>query len=256
MVVPVDLDRSTGNVIMSDDDAKTSICGRRVLVIDSLIHSGGTMAAVVSAVNRLGPEAVYSYGFVLKRGSSFIPSYWSIMIDDHDRALLLLDELPNNRLNEEIPHIHLRKLAEADLQRAKIECDLESLNRITWGDRYFDMKSSESGRCTYVLELGEVLIGYITISFRSNRRLMIDEVVVAPKHKKHGHGGAMLRWSETIARHARCTAVDLWAIKALVGMYQRFSYEQRNGRTIKADDEEYVFMSYSLTPEQFDDLYV
>jgi hypothetical protein len=254
VVIRVNVDRDKKEHKFTVDDLAKYVTGQNVLVLDSLVHTGQTMAGVVDEILRFAPASLYTYGTVIKMGSSLIPSSWGVAIADHDRALLLLQKLPNNRLNKRNPSLHLRRLAEADCDRPTLQCELESMDRTKWGDRYFDMCNSESGRVTYLLESSVGIVGYVTINFRKNNRLMVDEVAVDKAHRNNGHCGALLRWAETLAKLKKCIAIDLWAIDNKVPMYRdRYGFSPVAATPIKTGGETYILMSRSLNPEDFDD---
>ncbi len=71
---------------------------RNVIVIDSSVHSGRSMLTVVNAiVDKYSPASISSYALFLKRSSIFIPNFYGIRINETDRALFLLDQIPNHR---------------------------------------------------------------------------------------------------------------------------------------------------------------
>lgn len=56
------------------------------------------MLSVMRFVRGLRPGRLLAYSLVMKRGSCFLPHYFGVVVDDHDRILFLLDAIPNNRL--------------------------------------------------------------------------------------------------------------------------------------------------------------
>ena len=228
------------------DDVK----GRRVLLIDSLVFEGKSMCRVAEELKQHEPAALCSYSLVLKRGAAYIPSFWSLLINDHDRAYLLLERLPNNRLNERFPYLNLRRLAQSDLELPPVTSGVASLDRITWGDRYFNMVADTSTRSTYLLEVGTVVAGYVTIATKDSKTLMVEEVVVDREQQGKGLAGALMRWSDTFARHARCETLQLWGINEKVSMYRHYGFEAVPNRRLRIENEEYQLMSKPILPEQ------
>lgn len=221
--------------------------GQHVLLFDSAVHSGGTMARAAQVLRRYGAADVCTYALVLKRSSRFIPSLWGVMVNDEDRAYFLLDRTPNNRLtthlSEKRPYLHLRRLAEEDMRLPPVKCGVASIDRVTWGDRWFDMAESEQNRCTYLLETAKGVIAYLTLRVDGQNRMVIDEVAVDKQQIGRGYGGVLMRFADTLARHCGCRKVRLNAIKEQKGWYVKFGYKIVPGRdSISLDGEEYLPM--------------
>jgi GNAT superfamily N-acetyltransferase/hypoxanthine phosphoribosyltransferase len=248
-IVVARLDRDTGQVIFEQTEANELpelICGKNVLVFDSVLRTGKSMQAVVRALAAFKPKGICTYAFSIRSRCAFVPSFWAVKIDDHDRAYLLLDSLPNNRLNDANAYLHLRILESADCGSMSVTSTLASMDRITWGDRVFDMCNSESGRLTYLLEMGSEIVGYLTVSHRKEGSLMVDEIAVDVAHQGKGLAGVLMRWAETMARKSRVLSIDLWAIENRVDMYKRYGY-QASGRVINVDGERYHKMTAHLS---------
>jgi GNAT superfamily N-acetyltransferase len=217
---------------------------RHVLLFDAAVHSGKTMAKAVRSIREYGAAEVCTYTLVLKRGSSFIPSLWGVMVNDQDRAYFLLERTPNNRLtthlSETFPYLHLRRLAEEDMGQPPVKCKLASMDRVTWGDRWFDMAEGDRSGCTYLLETSAGAVGYLTVHHDSAGCMVIDEVAVDQRQRNRGYGGVLVRFADTLARHGGCSKVRLNAISNLVKWYGRFGYKVVPGRNlIRLDDEKY-----------------
>jgi GNAT superfamily N-acetyltransferase len=260
--VPAEFDRATGIVEMEEGSA-SFLKDKNVLVIDSSIHSGHTIRAVVDKAVSLGAAGVCSYTLVLKKGASFVPSYWAVSIGDYDRAYFLLERLPNNHFHDSMPafgqvrerppkskhknrdpYFHLRKLSKTDIQRPAMPCGVESLDRTTWADRFYDM-SNHSGRFTYLLESGQTTYGYVTFEFTGDGSLSIEAVAVRRDQRDKGYGAALIRWAETSARQADCRRITMWGITDQVEKYERLGYRRDpNREPMRLDGgEEYSFMS-------------
>lgn len=255
-VLPVTFSRETCKVEIGAQP--NDLAGQDVLVLDSSIHSGSTMAAVVKELQSLGPKSLATYTLILKNSSSFIPTYWAVTIHDHDRAYFLLTRVPNNRLDPRHPrnHGHLRRLSEADLRAVPIvESGVSSLDRVTWEDRWWSMQESKGGdpqHFTYLLEVGGAVVGYVTYTLSSSS-MTIDEVAVAKDLHKNKYGGTLMRWAETMARQTSCAEIVLWAIEAGVKFYQREDYQLDSSRKdMTLDGDTFKFMRkkilYHLPP--------
>lgn len=250
-VVPVGYDRESKKISLKSSNPELDFRGADVLVLDSSVHSGTTMQSVAKKIAEFGPQSVATYSLVLKRGASFVPSFWGVMIGDHDRAYFLLDKLPNNHLRSKPPACGLRKLTEVDLGSAPVVSGVASLDRITWGDRYYDMRLSENGRCTYLLETSHGVGGYLTISLRGAQKpaallLVIDEVVVAKSEQGKDYGSSLMRFAETLARHNCCSALTLWAIEDKVSFYEGASYSRVHGEEMDLEGERYFLMNKKI----------
>jgi ribosomal protein S18 acetylase RimI-like enzyme len=209
------------------------------------------MTNCVREVLRHGAAGVCTYSLVLKRGSKFIPTLWGVTVDDVDRAFFLLDKIPNNRLDAGCPksptkrkplNIHLRVLAESDLKKPPVVSELDSLDRVTWGDRYFDMKAGGQHRCSYVLEKGDKILGYLTLSHPEAGRLSIDEVAVDRNHRGKNIGAVLVRFADTMARQFDCLNIQLQAIANIRDFYKGFGYKVIAESPLTLDDEEYWLM--------------
>ncbi len=209
------------------------------------------MAKAVRTLKQRGVAGVTTYTLVLKRSSRFIPSLWGVMVNDHDRAYFLLEHTPNNRLtthlSERNPFLHLRLLAEADTKLTPVKCGVRSLDRATWGDRWYNMASCGHDQHTYLLETSKGVVGYLTVHGEHPDCRVIDEVAVGKQHKGEGHGGVLLRFADTLARHRDCRCVQLNAIKEQYSWYKKNGYKLLPGRKpILLDGEEYSPMERVL----------
>lgn len=258
--VPVEFDRMKSEVVLEGGTSER-LAAKHVLVIDSSIHSGFTIRAVCDKVAEFGAAGVCSYTLVLKRGASFIPSYWAVSIGDFDRGYFLLDSLPNNHFHDSgpqfgqvrerprrktpagrTPYFHIRKLSKTDIDRHRIDSGTRSLDRTTWADRYYDMVSHE-GRITYVLQAGNAIHGYVTIDLKPEEALSIEAVAVAMDQQGHGYGAALIRWAETCARQNECRVISMWGIKEQLSRYQQLGYKTDSSKpAMTLDGEEYHFI--------------
>lgn len=209
----------------------------------------------VSKVVAMGAERVCTYSLVIKKGTKFVPSMWGVTIEDVDRAFFLLDTIPNHRLDAGSPHgtdprrpiyVHMRALAEGDTDKPPVISGLESIDRVTWSDRYFDMKVGHDKRCTYLLEHGPRIVGFVTLSHPDEETLSIDEVAVDKRERKKKYGPVLLRFADTMARSYNCRRVRLYAISDRVEWYKGFGYEQAGTEVLKLGMEGYLPMQKAV----------
>ena len=169
------------------------------------------------------------------------------MVNDADRVYFLLDSLPNNRLTTtdfaKQPHLQLRRLGEGDHTTAPVVCGVESMDRVTWSDRWFDTVAGDQGRCTYLLEAGDGIAGYLTIHHSGDGCLIVDEVAIAKKHKGKKWGAVLMRFADTLARQCNCRRIELNAIECKASWYNGFEYVQKPGASpILLTGEKYIPM--------------
>ena len=249
-VVPIDV--GDGNSIrLIGDNPAAAISGKSVLLLDGAIHSGRMMCACVEHIMLHSPAEVSSYGLVVKRGTVFIPTLWGLMINETDRAYFLLDKIPNNRLNAgksyHQPPVVLQLLNEKHLTLPKITSHVESIDRLTWSDRHYQMQVTHFDTCTYMLERGKAVVGFLTVQAPQSDTLSVNEVVVDSGTRGKGYGGVLLRFADTLARQANCKSVKLHAIKNKVEFYGHFGYHLVPGaKPIFLDDEEYQLMEHKI----------
>ena len=63
--------------------------GKRVLILDSAVHSGETFSRVHQRVAITRPSSIVTFSLVVKKSSAFYPTYWSCSVNDADRAYFL-----------------------------------------------------------------------------------------------------------------------------------------------------------------------
>jgi ribosomal protein S18 acetylase RimI-like enzyme len=227
-----------GKVTMPPDEA---LRGKDVLLLDSAIHSGTMMSHCAAEVLRREPSSLTTYALTVKRCSSFFPTLWGVMTEEGDRPYFLLDKIPNNRLNAGAKHkqppVNIRLLAEEHVKRPAVLSGLSSIDRVTWSDRVFQMRSAAS-TFTYLLEHGKDIAGFLTVHWDKDE-LVVAEVVVAEGFKERGYGGVLLRFAESLARQSDCRTIRLNAISNKVKMYEGFGYQKAGRVPLTLDDEEY-----------------
>lgn len=259
-VTRVAFDRERETIVARDDPALPQLTGASVLIIDSAIHSGNSMRRLADALSANGARDIWSYSLILKRTSEFVPSYFGILIDEHDRAFFQLDEIPNNRLftaktiGKNGPFGRLRALREEDVHRtpATLDVDLPSIAKTTFGDLHYGVKTQ--GSKVFVYEMAGEIVGFITF-VPARKRLFIDMIAIDRKCQSLGVGGLLMRWAETYARSLSCEAIELWAIESRQDWYQDRGYEVLSGETMDiGKGEKYVKMRrrllYNIRPSE------
>lgn len=244
---------STKVSFLGGDDAHQVVSGKSVLLLDGAIHSGHTMNRCAEEIGKLNPQDMASYALVTKAGASFVPTFWSVTIDETDRAFFLLDEIPNNRLDAELPGkkqtpVHIERLDRRHVDRPPVTSGVKSMDRPTWSDRLFQMQVSDHS--TYLLIRGTAIVGYLTIHFAGDKAF-IDEVAVDKGLKGRGYGGVLMRFADTMARQTNCRVVVLNGIDEQVGFYENLSYRKvAEAAPLILDDEKYWPMSRAVLYHQ------
>ena len=261
-VVAVGVDSTTRAIKFETSSPQEEIANKSVLLFDSAMHTGGTMCRSVAEAIKLGASNVATYSLVVKRGSNFIPTFWGVMIDDTDRIYFLLDKIPNGRLDvgpdkkdgseRKIFCVHIQRLSEGHLSNPKVKCGVSSLDRVTWGDRHFDMQSGDHRECTYVLQTRSEIVGYMSLHFSDPSCLFVTEIAVDTTQKRKGYGAILMRFADTLARQSNCLWVRLNAIENKISFYEGFDYKKTPGREkIKLDDEVYWPMEHKVVSLPF-----
>lgn len=249
-VLPIQIQKENPKIRLVTDSAAADVNGKRVLLLDTAIHSGATMSRCAAEMVKLGAVDVCSYSLMLKCDSSFIPSMWGFMIGKTDRAFFLLDKIPNHRLVAQmdgpLPCVHLERLSEEYIGKPPVVSGLASLDRITWDDRWFDMATTHQQRSSYALLRKQEILGYRTVHHPELGCLMIDEVAVDKKYQRQKLSGILIRFGETLARQSDCRMVRLYAISTKVELYKKFGYHVLSAKSILLGDEEYILMERAL----------
>jgi hypothetical protein len=241
-VVDAYYDKKTRAVSFKGGDADVELLkDRRVVVIDSIVHSGRSMAAVANKVRSTGARSVCTYSLIICRGSTFIPNMWGLTINDHDRACFLCKTIPNNRLSEGGPSVHIRKLSAED--RSIIEGVGEIFHIDERGlKEMVDANERQESRLTYVIEDGGEIGGYATIEFDSLSKVTVQRLAVRQGAMEDVYAEALMRWSETLGRQADCDKIEIWINRDEVEKYKEWHFEC----AIERADGEYVPASHKI----------
>ncbi len=214
---------------VEDSQPSTLLSGKYVLILDSSVHSGASMKAAAKFALDSGASGVLTYTLVMKQGSGFIPNLFGVIVGDHDRALFLLDSIPNNRLfNSNIKPVgQLRQLVESDckLSPGSLDCGVASIDKITWGDLWYEHQVH--GYQVYVIEEHAKLAAFIKLKIDTHKHVLFVDVLATDKlFKGKKVGGALMRWAESLARSNKCRSLELWSIANMQEMYAKMGFEQ------------------------------
>lgn len=234
--------------LKSEQDKEVLKGAEHVLVLDSSVHSGGSMLECIRLVNACGAIHALSYSLVVKRSSRFVPHYFGVIVGDHDRVLFLLDVLPNNRLytSKYKPVGIFRRIEAGDALRSSPSLDVgvASLDKISWGDLYYEHKAN--GYDVFLVEDKDRIAGFIKLKIKAGPTLAIDVIANDKAYRGAGIGGALMRFAETLGRANECRFVDLWAIEEQVGFYGKRDYQVCGDTIDTGDGEKYTHMRKPL----------
>ncbi len=225
------------------------------LLIDGAIHSGASMRRTVEALWACGVSNIMSYSLVVKKTSEFIPSFFGLIIDEHDRAYFQMEILPNNRLKEGATRFgQLRRIDADDFKRQpnKLDTAVPSIDRVTFGDLWFEAATANC--VVYVYEINKKIVGFLKFDASPGGIFHLDIVARDTSEKASDIGGLLLRWADTYARASKCTAIQLWGIERLLAYYNKIGYNEINGvePIVIGDDEKYYAMRkpilYNIKP--------
>ncbi|OGP66847.1 MAG: hypothetical protein A2031_06900 [Deltaproteobacteria bacterium RBG_19FT_COMBO_43_11] len=240
-IIPLSFDRDTKTICLENPSDEILFKDASVLIIDSSVHSGSTMLLAFEKIQQLGASEIMSYSLVIKRGSCVIPNFFSLLIGDHDRAVFLLEKIPNNRL---VPFGVFRRLNEEDIKRKpeSINTDVESIAKITWSDLWYQYKTASN--YIYVYERHGKIFGFISFLIKKDV-LFIDAVVVDNSVRGSGLGGSLMRFAETCARSNNCDSICLWGINDRQDFYKHVGYKPTLNE-LDLGKEKYIFMQRKL----------
>jgi GNAT superfamily N-acetyltransferase/hypoxanthine-guanine phosphoribosyltransferase len=250
-VFRVDYNRGTEDIAIAGDAEVPELKTRACLVIDSAVHSGLSMTKAVQEVWRRDAEQVLTYALVLKRSSSFIPNYFGLMMGETDRALFLLDRLPTNRLIERKPFGVLCEIrgGEPYLSKSGFEAPFDGY---CVGDLLYNRDAY--GMRPFVYLVANEPAAFLAAGKRGHA-MFIDAIATFPDFQKRGIAGALLRWSETLARSMDCRTLQLWAYgnEDLVRLYGKFGFEMISDSALETGNARYSLMEKKLLRDPFMD---
>lgn len=248
--VPIHYDKSSCQATFKNPQEAADVAGETVLVLDSSIHSGSSMLSAMRLVRDSGATNPIAYSLVVKKSSNFLPHYFALIVDDHDRAIFLLESIPNNRLfkGHHYPPIgFFRRIESSDATRQQqcLDTGVDSLDKISWGDLYYEHRVN--GYDVIVAEDGENLAGFIKIKVKGGHTLFIDVVATDDKYRKKGIGGALMRYAENMGRVQKLKCVELWSIESQVSRYRdEYKFELLDETIDTGGGERYTLMRRRL----------
>jgi pyrimidine operon attenuation protein/uracil phosphoribosyltransferase len=233
-LVNIDLDRSKNGGIsfsdpvikaqnLSEEVIKSSFFNKRVLLIDGLVHSGGTIKASYDAVKKYKPSILISYSTIVRDSSTFIPNYFSVLIGKYDHAWLPFDndkKLPNKRF---AGFGCIRKInSEEDLNQ-KIPTATRATRFQTWQD--LDLNCRRFKYECLVYEKDNIIQAYVVFKEEEEKKeLRIISLVVDTNYMGNVIPGNLLRWIETYSNAKHLHRILIWVTRAEFEFYQDLGY--------------------------------
>jgi GNAT superfamily N-acetyltransferase/hypoxanthine-guanine phosphoribosyltransferase len=216
--------------------------GKRVLVIDGTVHSGGTLLRVLSELQKLGAKKMTCYALAVRRGSKVIPNHFGFLIGDHDRVQFPSPLLSNNCL---CAYGVYRKINKQDAGRKMISTGTDFIDKVSWEDRLYET-TTDKRRHVYLHEENRVVCGFVSFRFTRNKTVLVDEVAVDKKYRGRRLGGHLMRWAEHCARHKNCSRIELWAVQDKVKFYEHLGYESKGKEPLHLSGEDFWRMHKKL----------
>jgi GNAT superfamily N-acetyltransferase len=252
-LIRVSFDRASKNIIVRDGDHLPKFADKPILVIDAAIHSGSSMRHIVDSLFQNGIKDVLTYSLVVKKTSEFVPNYFGMIIEEHDRVFFQLDKYPNNRLRKALPFGSLRTLRADDISRVpnSLSVGVQSIDRMCFADLWYYVRTQNSN--VYVYELAGKIVAYLHFKYQSYGKLFLDLIACDLTVQGLHIGSLLMRWAETFARSSKCLAIELWAIENRISWYADHGYEAIPGEILDlGPGEKYQKMSrrilYNIKP--------
>jgi len=258
--VRLGFDRKKQEIIFRDKKSLPDTLGEEpILLIDAAVHSGKSMSRAVDALYLRGAKNIISYSLVVKRTSDFIPNFFAIAMDEHDRVFFQLEKVPNNRLRQAAPFGTLRALREEDIRRVpdRLNTGVPSIDKTTFADLWYYAKTQSS--TVYIYEIAGRIVAFLHFKHQAGGRLFLDLVAADLDFQGYRIGSLLMRWAETFARTSKCVAIDLWAIESRVSWYENRGYEVLGVPPMNlGEGESYIKMSrpilYNIKPLELADV--
>ena len=241
-VIPINYSREKKIVEgLSDEKIQQLQKAKCVLILDSAIHAGTTMRKSIDAVRTVYSGKIITYSLVIKRGAVFIPNYFGMVMDPHDRAFFLLDKIPNRPI---IENGIVRILEKEDLVRqpSSVDCGSRDLVVPTWGDFWYDIMTKKSH--VFVYENNGAIQGVLSFTI-DGESAFLDLLASDKNAKGTGIGGGLLHWLRCFARSKRCTRIHLWAVESAADFYKKSGYKE-TGKTVILDGINHFQMEKKL----------
>jgi hypothetical protein len=185
--------------------------------VQSPRHTANVMRHVADELTRRGANMILSYSLIVKKTSEFIPNYFGMLIDEHDRVFFQLDMYPNNRLRNKLPLGCLRTLREDDVNRdpSTLNVGVPSLDKLSFGDLWYSTKTQNAN--VYVYEVAGKIVAFVHFKYQNSGKLFLDAIACDKSVQGDHLGSLLMRWFESFARSSKCSTMELWAIDNRVG---------------------------------------
>lgn len=217
-------DRTNGTMSEADSPTKMRRFPRRVLLIDGPIHSGASMKRVAELLRQQGASEIITYGLVVKRTTQFVPTFFGVMIGEHDRVYFQLKKIPNQHLQTKPPFGIIRLISQEDATAVRQTLKTgTSLDGVSLADLWYEHQTR--GDYSYVFELNGQVAGFIHFFSDRQDRVFIDAIANSTRYRGQGIGGILMRWVENWARNNQCRAIELLAIEEQITFYRHFGFE-------------------------------
>lgn len=235
--------RATGRVGFPDaeGDLHALIGGKRTLLIDGAVHTGGTLLRALREIRRFLPKSVSSYAVAVRRSANVIPNNFGFLIGDHDRVHFPSRALANNRLCSSGTY---RKLTDEDCSRPMISTGADFIDRVAWEDRSYELHTNPN-RHVYVHETEESISSFISFKVEG-KILFVDEVGADKNYRGLGLGGHLMRWAEHYARNSECADVELMAVDNKVDWYEKLGFQRVHSRPLTLSGHQFFRMRKKL----------
>jgi GNAT superfamily N-acetyltransferase len=228
---------------------KALVQGKRVLIVDGTVHSGGTLLKVLKEINGFSPSQVMSYALAVRRGAKTIPNHFGFLIGDHDRVQFPSHLLANNCLFD---YGTYRKLSADDASSVMITTGADFIDKLSWEDRLYEMHTDPQ-RHIYLHELDGEVCGFVSFRIRKSKTILVDELGVDKKFAGQRLGGHLMRWAEHYARHRNCKVIELLAVDNKVEWYQKLGYTTIPDKPLRLSGHDFYTMSKKLLYNLADD---
>jgi GNAT superfamily N-acetyltransferase len=243
------------------EDNSTDVLPNSVFLLDGPIHSGSTMANAASWLCSKGVKEVISYGLVVKRSTEFVPSFFGLMIGEHDRAYFQFEKIPNHRLRRKGKIGILRKINEKDAmsENQYIQAGENSLSQISLSDLFYSV-TTNSNHHVYLYEMEGKYVGFVHFYVTDKITVIVDAIATDVNFRGKDIGGLLMRWVENWARNYRMLEINLYAIEDRLYFYEHIGYKKDEKRKpIILTDGSYFLMSrrllYNIEPNLLRDSY-
>lgn len=246
-VIRVDFNRDDNEISFYEPKDEALVYGRKVLVLDSAVHSGRTMLKCCDKMHELGAEEVYSYSLAVKQTALFIPTFFGVLISKRDRIYFLLNEIPS--YSSCFPGPGLRKL---DAGRFEFDLPESGLTgRVYTIDDLRSYDSVSENNHVYLCAKGILASGAVGIYVAPIDAVSAKEgVTMIPEQKMcvidilqtsrcepsdAELRANMLEWVETYAKSHDCSAITILVEPTVAESFASLGYKVLGRPATKPD---------------------